>query len=45
MENQSKNKRIDSISEEKIEIVKYAKQYSIHKSSEKYDVDKQNIRT
>ena len=31
--------------EEKIEIVKYAEQYSIHKASEKYDVDRQNIRT
>ena len=45
MEIQPKNKRICRTIEEKIEIVKYAEQYSIHKASEKYDVDRQNIRT
>ena len=30
---------------EKFETVKYSEQYSIHKISEKYDVDRENIRT
>ena len=38
-------KRIYRTIEENIEIFKYAEQYSIHKASEKYDIDRQNIRT
>ena len=45
MEIRPKNKRIYKTIEEKIEIVKYVVQYSVHKASEKYDVDRQNIRT
>ena len=45
MEIQPKNKRIYRTIEEKIEIVKYTEQYSIHKTFEKYDIDRQNIRT
>ena len=45
MEIQAKNKKICRTIEEKIEIIKYAKQYYIHNAKEKYDVDRQNIRT
>ena len=43
MESQPNNNRIYIKFEKKIEIAKYEEQYSIHKASEKYDGDKQNI--
>ena len=40
-----KNKWIYRAIEEKCEIIKYEEQYFIHKSSERSDEDRQNIRT
>ena len=40
MESQQKSKRTHKTIEEKIKIVKYAEQNSLHKSAEKYDVDR-----
>ena len=44
MESQQKSKRTHKTIEEKIKIVKYAEQNSLHKAAEKYDVDRKNIR-
>ena len=40
MESQQKSKRTHKTIEEKIKIVKYAEQNSLHKAAEKYDVDR-----
>ena len=44
MESQQKSKRTHKTIEEKIKIVKYAEQNSLHKAAEKYDVDRKNSR-
>ena len=45
MESQPNNNRIyKKFERKKIEIIKYEEQYSIHKASEKYDENRQNIR-
>ena len=44
MQSQQKSKRTHKTIEEKIKIVKYAEQNSLHKAAEKYDVDRKNIR-
>ena len=44
MQSQHKSKRTHKTIEEKIKIVKYAEQNSLHKAAGKYDVDRKNIR-
>ena len=45
MESQQKLNRTHKTIEEKIKIVRFAEQNSIHKAAEKYNVDRKNIRS
>ena len=44
MKSQQNSKRTHKTIEKKIKIVKYVEPNSIHKATDKYDVDRKNIR-